>query len=161
MFQERQANQIMIQQNIRKLIFGLIIVSLVSGCAALKGKPQAPDMRDEIIKTALSLRGKAYKKNGKGPDGFDCSGFVYYVYNKSNIRLAPSTKKLIRYGRKITLANVKPGDLVFFKAKKIFHVGIMLNHEEFIHSSTRKGITVDRLDSPYWGKKSLHFRCVL
>jgi len=132
----------------------------MSGCATLRGMPPAPDIRDEIIKTALSLRGKAYKKYGKGPDGFDCSGFVYYVYKKSNITLAPSTKKLIRYGHKITLDKVKPGDLVFFKAKKIFHVGIMLNQEEFIHSSTRKGVTVDRLDSPYWGKKSILFRSV-
>jgi len=151
----------MIQHSIRNLIFGLVIVYLMSGCAALKGKPPEPDIRSEIIKTALSLRGTVYKKNGKGPDGFDCSGFVYYVYKKSNISLSPSTNKLIRYGHKITLDNVKPGDLVFFKAKKIFHVGIMLNHEEFIHSSTRKGVSVDRLDSSYWGKKSFYFRSVL
>ena len=151
----------MIQQNIRNLIFGLVIVCLMSGCAVLRGKPPTPDIRDEVIKTALSLRGKVYKKNGKGPDGFDCSGFVYYVYKKSNISLSPSTNKLIRYGHTVTLENVKPGDLVFFKAKKIFHVGIMLNHEEFIHSSTRKGVSVDRLDSLYWGKKSIYFRSVL
>ena len=151
----------MIQHSIRNLIFGLVIVYLMSGCAALIGKPPEPDIRSEIIKTALSLRGTVYKKNGKGPDGFDCSGFVYYVYKKSNINLSPSTNKLIRYGHKITLDNVKPGDLVFFKAKKIFHVGIMLNHEEFIHSSTRKGVTIDRLDSSYWGKKSHLFRSVL
>jgi cell wall-associated NlpC family hydrolase len=152
----------MLKHNIRNLIIVLVITSLMSACAALRGKPpEPPDMRDEIIKTALSLRGKVYKKNGKGPDGFDCSGFVYYVYKKSNISLSPSTNKLIRYGHKITLDNVKPGDLVFFKAKKIFHVGIMLNHEEFIHSSTRKGVTIDRLDSSYWGKKSFYFRSVL
>jgi cell wall-associated NlpC family hydrolase len=151
----------MIQQKTRNLIFVLVIVYLMSGCAALRGKPPEPDIRDEIIKTALSLRGKVYKKNGKGPDGLDCSGFVYYVYKKSNISLSPSTNKLMRYGHKITLDNVKPGDLVFFKAKKIFHVGIMLNHEEFIHSSTRKGVTIDRLDSSYWGKKSRLFRSVL
>ena len=139
----------------------LIIAGLMSGCAALRGKPPEPDLRDEIIKTALSLKGKTYKKNGKGPNGFDCSGFVYYVFNKSNIRLSPSTNKLIRYGHKIAIDDVKPGDLVFFKAKKIFHVGIMLNQEEFIHSSSRKGVSIDRLDSSYWGKKSLFFRSVL
>ena len=151
----------MLKHNIRNLIIVLVITILMSACAALRGKPPAPDMRDEIIKTALSLKGTAYKKNGKGPDGFDCSGFVYYVFKKSNISLSPSTSKLIRYGHNITRDKVRPGDLVFFKAKKIFHVGIMLNHEEFIHSSTRKGVTIDRLDSPYWGKKSIHFRSVL
>jgi cell wall-associated NlpC family hydrolase len=151
----------MLQHKIRNVIIIIVIAGFMSGCAAFRGKPPASDVRDEIIKTALSMKGTVYKKNGKGPDGFDCSGFVYYVFKKSNISLSPSTGKLIRYGHNIALDKVRPGDLVFFKAKKIFHVGIMLNHEEFIHSSTRKGVSIDRLDSPYWGKKSMYFRCVL
>ena len=151
----------MLQHNIRNLIIVLVIAGLMNACAARRAKPSATDMRDEIIKTALSLKGIVYKKNGKGPEGFDCSGFVYYVFKKSNISLSPSTSKLVQYGQPISRDKVQPGDLVFFKVKKIFHVGIMLNHEEFIHSSTRKGVTIDRLDSPYWGKKSIHFRSVL
>jgi len=157
----KQPGKRMIWQHIRYLIVGFAILCVITGCAAVRGVPPVPDIRDEVIKTALSLQGTAYKKNGTAPDGFDCSGFVYYVYKKSNIILAPSTNLLNRYGRKVSPSDVRPGDLVFFKAKKIFHVGIMINHEEFIHSSTRKGVTIDRLDSPYWRNKSVHFRNVL
>ncbi len=139
----------------------LTLSAFFSGCVGLRGKPPAPDIRGEVVKTALGLRGTAYKKNGKGPEGFDCSGFVYYVYKKSNIILSPSTHELIRSGQKISAGKVRPGDLVFFTAHKMCHVGIMINQEEFIHSSTRKGVTIDRLDAPYWKNKAVHFRSVL
>jgi cell wall-associated NlpC family hydrolase len=152
----------MMRVHYKQAFVGLLLL-FVAGCAVLRGKPPAPppDIRDELIKTAFSLKGKPYEKNGKGPDSFDCSGFVYYVYKKSNISLSPSTDKLKHCGHKVAARDVKPGDLVFFKAKKIFHVGIMFNREEFIHSSTRKGVSVDRLDSPYWKGKTQHFRSML
>ena len=145
----------------------LFISCIAIGCAAKPPKPPEPippalpDIRKGILQTALSLKGKPYQKSGKGPKSFDCSGFVSFVYKKSNITLPPSTDEMSGVGQKISLRNVMPGDLVFFKTMKFFHVGIMLNKREFIHASTRKGITVDRIDSYYWRRMSHHFRKVL
>ncbi len=158
----------MIERTCWKEIIAVLIVSIsICGCATTRQKPSsAPipaqtELRNRIIHTALSLKGKPYKSDAKGPDSFDCSGFIYYVFKKSQIILPPSTNELNRVGKKISLKNVQPADLVFFKTKKNFHVGIMLNGKEFIHSSTQKGIAIDSLDSLYWKGKSPHFRTIL
>jgi hypothetical protein len=150
----------------KKALIALLLLFIVSGCVTVREKPPVllpakPEVRKEITKTALSLRGRPYKKKAKGPGAFDCSGFVQYVYKKAKIKLPPSTAELSEIGEKIALQDVSPGDLVFFRTFKVFHVGIMLNKKEFIHSSTTKGITIDRLDDEYWRKKRAYFRRVL
>jgi len=144
----------------------LLLLFIVNGCATVREKPPAlppskPEVRKVIIKTALSLKGRPYKKTAKGPDAFDCSGFVEYVYKKAKISLPPSTREQNQIGEKIALKDVSPGDLVFFRTIKVFHVGIMLNKKEFIHSSTTKGVSIDRIDENYWKKKKAYFRRVL
>jgi cell wall-associated NlpC family hydrolase len=144
----------------------LVLVLLAGGCATVREKPPVPppakpEVRKEIIKTALSLRGRPYKKKAKGPGAFDCSGFVQYVYKKAKIKLPPSTAELNEIGEKIALQDVSPGDLVFFRTIRVFHVGIMLNKKEFIHSSTVKGVSIDRIDEYYWKKKKAYFRRIL
>jgi len=154
-----------VRQYITKLITVLVLVFLASGCATVREKapapPSRPDVRREIVKTAFSLKGRPYKKTAKGPDAFDCSGFVYYVFKKAKINLPASTKEQYELGQKISLKEVHPGDLVFFRTIKIFHVGIMLNEKEFIHSSTTKGVSIDRIDENYWKRKKAYFRRVL
>ena len=155
-----------VRQYITKVITVLVLILLASGCATVRKKPPVPtpskpDVREKIIKTALSLKGRPYKKKAKGPDAFDCSGFVQYVYKKAKISLPPSTREQNQSGEKIALKDVSPGDLVFFRTIKVFHVGIMLNKKEFIHSSTTKGVSIDRIDENYWKKKKAYFRRVL
>jgi len=150
----------------KKALIALLLLFIVSGCATFRKKPPAPppskpDIRKEIIKTALSLKGRPYKKTAKGPGAFDCSGFVQYVYKKAKFSLPPSTREQSEVGEKIALKDVSPGDLVFFRTIKVFHVGIMLNKKEFIHSSTTKGVSIDRIDAEYWKKKKAYFRRVL
>ena len=152
---------------IAKAFIALLLAAyIISGCATVREKPPVPppskpDVRGKIIKTALSLKGRPYKKTAKGPDAFDCSGFVQYVYKKAKISLPPSTREQNEVGQKIALQDVSPGDLVFFRTIKVFHVGIMLNKKEFIHSSTTKGVSINRLDEDYWKKKKAYFRRVL
>jgi peptidoglycan DL-endopeptidase LytE len=149
-----------------KVITVLALVLMAGGCATFREKPSAlppskPEVRKVIIKTAMSLKGRPYKKTAKGPDAFDCSGFVHYVYKKAKINLPPSTAELSGVGEKIALQDVSPGDLVFFRTIRVFHVGIMLNKKEFIHSSTVKGVSIDRIDENYWKRKKAYFKRVL
>lgn len=150
----------------KKAVIALLLIWIVSGCATARKKPplpppSKPEVRKEIVKTALSLKGRPYKKKAKGPGAFDCSGFVQYVYKKVKINLPPTTKEQSKVGQKIPVNEVRSGDLVFFRNIRVFHVGIMLNKKEFIHSSTLKGISIDCLDAAYWKKKRAYFRRVL
>jgi cell wall-associated NlpC family hydrolase len=150
----------------KKVLIALVLLWIVGGCAIARKKaplpePVKPEVRKEIIETALSLKGRPYKKTAKGPGAFDCSGFVQYVYKKAKINLPPSTKEQSEVGQKISFKEVSSGDLVFFRTIRVFHVGIMLNKKEFIHSSTLKGVTIDRLDAAYWKEKKAYFRRVL
>jgi cell wall-associated NlpC family hydrolase len=108
----------------------------------------------------LSLQGKPYKSGAKGPDAFDCSGFVHYVYRNSSILLPVTSDALSRAGVEISYEHSLPGDLVFFKIKRGLHVGIMVDQRKFIHASVSRGIVIDDLALPYWTKTLLTFRSV-
>jgi cell wall-associated NlpC family hydrolase len=147
----------------------LILVAaalLLSSCGTPKKvklyeSPSTSAIRNEIVRTAISLHGNPYRSGSKGADGFDCSGFVNFVFKRSGIKLPVSTDRQVKEGSSVSRGNVQPGDLVFFKIKKDLHVGIMLNKKEFIHASKSRGIAIDDLDAAYWRRSFLDFRSVL
>ncbi|MHC1759027.1 MAG: C40 family peptidase [Negativicutes bacterium] len=119
---------------------------------------------NKIIVTALSHRGVKYRFGGAAPTGFDCSGFVMYVYNRHGIKLPRTADKQYEFGKKLKGKNdLKPGDLVFFETyeKGASHVGIYQGNGQFIHASSSKGVTVNRLAETYYAKRYLGARRVL
>jgi cell wall-associated NlpC family hydrolase len=111
------------------------------------------DIRKSIIRTADSLQGAPYLPGGSSPKGFDCSGFVRYVYGKSGISILRSTDQQYMEGRKISLDKAKSGDLVFFQtsSEKISHVGIYVGDGMFIHApSSGKSVSYTSMENPYW-----------
>ncbi len=120
-----------------------------------------PDKGDAIVQYAVGLLGRPYKSAGKGPDAFDCSGFVYYVYKRFDINVPYTTDDLARAGSQVARENVVAGDLVIFNVKKSYHVGIMMNQREFVHASSSKGVAISNVDSFYWRRSFSHFRRVL
>ncbi|AOW21991.1 hypothetical protein LPB138_03000 [Urechidicola croceus] len=100
-------------------------------------------------------KGTKYKYGGTDKKGFDCSGFIQVVcHNAFNIKLPRTTDGMAKTGTKISKNNLRPGDLLFFRpSKKYQHVGIFIGNNEFIHSSTSKGVTKSKLDNSYWKKK--------
>lgn len=109
----------------------------------------------------MNLLGKPYRSGAKGPDAFDCSGFVYYVYKRVSLKIPVTTEQLERAGYEIPGEEVLPGDLILFRIKQAYHVGIMLNKKEFIHSSLSKGVSIDSADQPYWRRGLLSFRRII
>jgi len=147
------------------LLFVLCLLMALAGCAPKKVRVYEgeglPGKGDAIVQYAVGLLGKPYKSGGKGPDAFDCSGFVYYVYKRYEISVPYTTDDLARAGSPVTRENVLAGDLVIFTVKKNYHVGIMMNQREFVHASSSKGVAIGNVDSYYWRRGFSQFRRVL
>ncbi|MCK9537990.1 C40 family peptidase [Dokdonella sp.] len=115
-------------------------------------------LRELLADFAMSLRDIRYRRGGRSPDtGFDCSGFVRYVFRHSaGEDLAATSAAQYRDGASIDRRHMRTGDLVFFRThgKRISHVGIYLDDGRFIHApSSGKRISISRLDEPYWAKR--------
>ncbi len=119
---------------------------------------QAVDAAGDLVNSALSYMGISYKYGGNAPDtGFDCSGFVRYVYNNTlGLMLPRSSAEMSKTGEKVKKDELKPGDLVFFNTlKRAFsHVGIYIGEGNFVHApSTGGAVRVESMEIPYWQKR--------
>ena len=106
--------------------------------------------------TALSLRGAPYRSGGEDPNGFDCSGFVQYVYNQHGVAMPREVREQFRVGKRIDRDRLAPGDLVFFStvAPGASHVGIAIGGDQFIHAPSERGVVrVENLSSQYWASR--------
>ena len=99
-------------------------------------------------------KGTRHQLGGTGSQGIDCSGFVKAVYRDAfNISLPRTTITQVHAGKSVSLDELQPGDLVFFKPPDYpRHVGIYLNRSQFVHASKSKGVTISKIDAYYWGK---------
>jgi cell wall-associated NlpC family hydrolase len=114
--------------------------------------------RKRVADFAMKLRDIRYRRGGHEPTtGFDCSGFVHYVYaNTFGVELPYDAPSQFLKGTKVSSREqMRTGDLVFFhEGKRISHVGIYLDNGRFIHSpSPGKRVRVDSLDETYWAKR--------
>ena len=94
--------------------------------------------------------------NGYPEEGFDCSSFVKYVYQKQGINLPRTVKEMASYLPQIPKDDIISGDLVFFNTdeKSLSHVGIYINSDKFIHAPSQKTgkVLVSSLNNQYWHK---------
>jgi cell wall-associated NlpC family hydrolase len=106
--------------------------------------------------TALSLRGAPYKDGGIDPTGFDCSGFVHYVYEQHGVAMPRQVRDQFRIGKNVDRDRLEPGDLVFFStvAPGASHVGIVIGGDQFIHAPSERGVVrVESLNQQYWSSR--------
>jgi|KBSMisStaDraftv2_1062788.scaffolds.fasta_scaffold91566_2 cell wall-associated NlpC family hydrolase len=113
--------------------------------------------REMLVQMAMKLRDIRYRRGGRAPStGFDCSGFVQYVFAQAlGIDLPDNSISQAEAGVRVARNELKTGDLVFFhtRGKGISHVGIYLDNGRFIHSpSTGKRVRVDELSDQYWAR---------
>ncbi len=122
-----------------------------SAYALNKNKPTA----GAIIATAKKYIGVPYVWGGSTPSGFDCSGFVQYVFNAHGVPLPRTSKQQYGVGKKVSKANLKPGDLVFFdtEGNGVSHLGIYIGNNQFVHASSSKGVTITSLSNTYWAPR--------
>jgi len=108
---------------------------------------------DAIIASARKLLGVKYQWGGTTPQtGFDCSGYVSYVFAQNGISLPRVSRDQYTVGTKVAFENLQRGDLVLFSFEDngiVSHVGIYLGDGQFINASSSKGVTVYVI-GPYW-----------
>jgi cell wall-associated NlpC family hydrolase len=105
-----------------------------------------------LVGTALSLRGAPYRSGGADPRGFDCSGFVSYVYGQHGVAVPRTVAEQFAWGRQVQPDAIAPGDLVFFDTSGgASHVGLAIGGDQFVHAPNSRGeVRVERLSSSYW-----------
>ncbi|MGL1932962.1 MAG: NlpC/P60 family protein [Desulfotalea sp.] len=99
--------------------------------------------------------GTRYKYGGTSKTGIDCSGFTQIILKEIyGINLGRTVDIQSKAGKAIKIVELKTGDLVFFRIKKrISHVGVYTENGNFIHASTKHGVTTSNLRNVYWRGK--------
>lgn len=116
-------------------------------------------LRDKMVVYAKSLLGVKYCWAGADPSGFDCSGFVSYVYKKYGIIIPRTAASILADSKQLNFKEAQKGDLLFFASgKNISHVGMIITEkgQDFImvHASTSKGVILTEIEgSNYWKPK--------
>jgi cell wall-associated NlpC family hydrolase len=120
-----------------------------------------------LLERAKALIGRPYRYGGTTPKGFDCSGFVRFVFGSVGIDLDRSSGSQARQGEPVDLDDILPGDLLFFRTRGvrngISHVAIYLGQGRFIHASSWRGRTVkiEQLASDYFAKRLVAVRRII
>ena len=123
--------------------------------------------REDLVDFAKQYIGTSYSFACATPEeGFDCSGFLYYVYSHFGYEVPRSSKEYEFFGKEIPIEEAKKGDLLLFSPtendashEKIGHIGILINKKgmasDFIHSSSGKanGVTISSLGSHHYTKR--------
>lgn len=139
---------------------------------ALKNlREQAAVSRSATRKTGYRIAGFAksffnvpYVWGGRSPNGFDCSGYVAYVYDQFGISLPRMADEQFTAGQWVSRRNLQPGDLVFFTTYEPgpSHVGIYIGAEQFIHASSGAGcVTITSMNKPYYFERYLGARRIV
>src|SRR5699024_263425 len=104
----------------------------------------------DLISQARSLIGSPYVWGGVSPSGFDCSGFIQYVFDQKNITIPRTVSEIWNFSTPVDSASV--GDLVFFETYKAgpSHMGIYIGDGQFIHAGESNGVTTAHISDSYW-----------
>lgn len=144
-----------------------LLVGFLSGCGAGKGVRSGTQTELDgaaLVRTARSQLGAGYRPGGSSPStGFDCSGFIQWVFLQHGVALPRQSHDQFQSGVPVGWNRLHRGDLVFFETEKkgASHVGIYAGEDVFIHSSNIRGtVREDRLSDPYWRRRYLGARRV-
>ncbi|SFV64576.1 NLP/P60 family protein [hydrothermal vent metagenome] len=124
----------------------------------IKSKKNRIYNKDQILNNAKKYLGGKYVWGGTQPKGFDCSGYVQYLYKKEGVALPRTAYAQSKVGMDVSRSKLKKGDLLFFLTDKkrnipITHVGMYIGNDQFIHAaSKKKGIIISSLSKSKYSK---------
>lgn len=116
-----------------------------------------------IVASSMQYLGVPYVFGGTTPSGFDCSGYVRYVFANAGIYLPRTADAQYECGYPVSTSELVPGDLVFFSTYEAgaSHVGIYIGDGSFINASSSNGVSIASLYSSYWGSCYIGARRVM
>jgi LysM repeat protein len=146
----------------KKIAGGILAFSLASQAFVLPIEAVAATP-NQIEATAKDYLGVPYVWGGESPSGFDCSGYIQYVFNKNGISMPRTAAEQYNIGAPVSLDDLQKGDLVFFTTYKAgpSHVGIYLGNGKFINASSSKGVSIASLSDSYWSKRYIGAKRIL
>lgn len=122
-------------------------------------------VREKVVAVARSKLGVRYRYGASGPDRFDCSGFVHYVFSQVGLDLPRRSREQFQLGARVKVEDLRPGDLVGFKIRswrRVTHVGIYLGDGRFIHANRRGGsVRIGRLRQRYYRRRLAGYARIL
>lgn len=138
-----------------------LILSLF-GAAVLFTSGATATEASSINTVVNSMTGIPYKWGGTTLAGFDCSGFMRYLFNKYSIELPRTSQAQAKAGTAVSKTNLRTGDLVFFNTtgKGISHTGVYIGGGNFAHASSSKGVSITKLSNPYFSDRYVTARRV-
>ncbi|BBB25874.1 NlpC/P60 family protein [Amphritea japonica] len=138
----------------------LMLILCLSGCAAQPQRIAQPEVmsaegaevRQRLLVQYQEWQGVPYRLGGTDKRGVDCSAFTQLTFREQlGVELPRTTVDQVKQGKQVSLALIKPGDLLFYRSSiKVRHVGIYLGEGQFLHASTSRGVMISELDNPYW-----------
>jgi cell wall-associated NlpC family hydrolase len=151
----------MIPQPLLRPTLAFLFVIAASGCSwqsPVVGPPHeaefasAADTGQRAAQFALWQQGAPYVWGGATPNGFDCSGLVFYAYRLAGKDVPRTTALLHRNAKPIGRSALKPGDLVFFDIDgKVAHVGIYIDRDRFVHAPRAgRDVSVESLNNDFY-----------
>lgn len=116
-----------------------------------------------VVATAKKYLGVPYKFGGDTPKGFDCSGYLQYIFAQNGMKIPRTADEQYKIGTSLSQSQLKTGDLVFFTTyeKGPSHCGLYLGDSKFIHASSSKGIHIDELSDAYWKPRYIGAKRIL
>lgn len=146
-----------------KKLFLLFALLLLCSCSSAdkKQKTEAYN-REKIMDFYKDWKGTKYKLGGTGKRGVDCSALMQNLFSEEfGISLPRTTATQVKEGVKVSKADLKSGDLIFFKIKRnVRHVAVYIGNNKFIHASTSSGVVISEFNN-YWNKKYWQSRRIL
>jgi len=135
--------------------------SVKSATSSPPGEPARPQVTGSSLglqaaDLAQKQLGKPYQWGASGPEKFDCSGLVMYVYDSLGVPLPRVSAQQAYAGVHVDQKDLQPGDLVFFRlnGSGIDHVGIYVGHHKFVHAARKHmPVKTDSLNNSYWRRK--------
>jgi len=132
------------------LLITVLFGSSMISCSIRQEPEKVWNLRDKVKALTLDLVGLPYRIGGQEITGFDCSGFVYYVFSSFGIEIPRTARKQGKMKNSIRLGKARTGDIMVFKLKNGWHSGIYIGNSHFVHAPNQASPVRNERLTEFW-----------